>query len=366
MKYNFIHYIFLSLLVTLSVACSKEAPEVVTYSPDFGPAETLITVEGMHFDEIEAVNFNDGVPANFNPSYGTSTALLFRVPENAPLGDNMIKIETKGGVTQFPFRVTLKPPVINDFYPESGDIGDSVVIIGENFFEPLEVLFFDSIAGEVVFLAEDSLVVKVPPGVQKGRIKVKANGGPVQTAKVFFTTTEYLVNDFDGNGLRSETDKWLFYGFIDQTAANAIHNSQPAPISGNFLKITGRDQGSAWIGGTEHHSFDLNVFDVYPIESDINNTFLQFDINNNGRDDTHLIIVLAERNGSPNDFTEQIAVDWDGWDQVQIPLNRFTDLDNLTIDPQKIRTVKFHLINNNGVAGKLEANIDNVKFIQIN
>ncbi|MEM9916542.1 MAG: glycan-binding surface protein [Bacteroidota bacterium] len=357
--------LFILLLITFT-ACEKDPPSVMTYSPDFGPAETLITVEGMNFNDIKSINFSDGIPANFNPSYGTSEALLFRVPEDAKLGENTITIETEGGTTNLPFRVTLKPPVINDFYPESANEGESVFILGENFFEPLEVLFFDSIAGRILFSQEDSIVVEVPPGVEKGKLKVKANGGPITTSKVFFSTTEYLVNDFDGNGIRSETNKWLFYGSLDQNATNAIHNSNPEPIDNNFLKLSGRDPGTTWIGGAEHHSFDINEFDVYDINSDINNTFLQFDIHNNNRKDTYLIIVLAERAGSPNDFTEQIAVDEEGWQTVRIPLNRFTDLDGFTIDPTKIRTVKFHLYNENGIAGKLEVNLDNIKFIQIN
>lgn len=354
-------------IILLTSACRKgDPPVVLEFTPEFGSAETLITLKGENFDDLVELNFNDDVPADFNPSFGTENALLFRVPLNAPLGENNVKVKTLHGETTFPFRVTLLPPEVADFYPKSANTGDLVYILGENFFEPLEILFFDSIPGQVLFASEDSIAVQVPEGVEKGRIKVKANGGSSFTSEVFFTTQEILVNDFDGNGVRSNTDLWRFYGNIDQNASTAIHNSNPEPINDNFLKISGVDPGSIWIGGTENHSNDINVFENFGIESDINNTFLELDVNNNGAKDTHLILVLGERNGSFNDFTETLHLDEDGWVNYRLPLNRFTDIDGANIDPSKIRVVKLHLYNELGVTNKLEANVDNLKFIQIN
>ena len=356
--------IFLSLCIA---SCEEIGPPTVdTFGPDFGPSETLITVEGNNFTDLLAINFNDGVAADFNPSFGTSSALLFRVPENAPLGENQITITTETGETSFPFRVTLDAPQVADFNPKSANEGEMVYIIGENFFEPLTVLFADSIAGNIIYSDPDSLVVEVPAGVERGRLKVKANGGSSLTGEFFFSTTDILVNDFDGNGTRAETEKWLFYGNINENANNAVVNSNPDPLDGNFLKVSGTDPGSIWIGGTESHSNDPQVFEVFDIKSDINNTFVDLDIHNNGFDKTHVIIVLAERNGSPNDFSETIEVDWDGWEHVSLPLNRFKDVDGAFIDPQKIRTIKLHLYNELQTNQSLEINVDNLKFVQIN
>jgi len=365
---NIIKSILLLSAVIFISACGKNVgdPSVITYSPITGPPGTLVTVEGMNFDDLTKLNFDDEVPADFNPSFGTPDVLLFRVPEDAPLGDNMIHIETEHGETFFPFKVTLEAPVVSDFYPKSANEGETVTILGTNFFEPLEILFFDSIPGKILYHQPDSLVIEVPAGVERGRINVKANGGNSLTAELFFSTVDYLVNDFDGNGLRAETNKWLFYGNIEQNFTNAVHNSNPDPLDGNFLKVSGTDPGSIWIGGTESHSNDPNDFDVFPIASDINNTFVEMDINNNGAVATQLIIVLAERNGSTNDFTAEIDVDWEGWRTVSIPLSRFADIGGVTIDPSKIRTIKMHLYNGNNSSNKLEVNIDNLKFVQIN
>lgn len=354
-------------MVLLTWSCgTPPAPSVVSHKPEFGPEGTLITVEGMDFEDLLSIQFNDGVDADFNPSFGTATALLLRVPEDAPLGDNTVQIKTEGGEISFPFRVTLLPPQVANFNPKNANAGAIVSITGENFFEPLEVLFFDSIAGEIIYSAEDSLAVIVPEGVEKGQIKVKANGGSSLTAEVFFSTTEVLVNDFDGNGLRAETGKWLFYGNIDQNAANAVVNNDPEPIEGNFLKISGKDPGSTWIGGAESHSWDVADFEAFPIQSDINNTFIEMDVHNNGITETHLIIALAERAGSPNDFSITVQLEKSGWNKISIPLNRFKDIEGFTIDPRIIRTVKLQLYNELQSSKRLQANIDNLKFIQIN
>lgn len=371
MKFNILNsskFFLIAILCIVISSCEEVGPpSIATSEPEFGPPETLITVEGADFVDLVSINFNDGVRADFNPSFGTENALLFRVPENAPLGDNDIVITTESGEISFPFRVTLEAPRVVDFNPKSANEGETIYILGENFFEPLTVFFHDSIPGNIVYNDPDSLVVEVPPGVERGRVIVEANGGSSITGEFFFSTSDVLINDFDGNGVRAETDKWLYYGNINENGTNSVVDSDPDSFDGtNFMKVSGTDPGSIWIGGVESHSNDLMEFDVFDIGSDINNTFIDLEINNNGFDKTHVIIVLAERNGSPNDFSETIAVDWDGWEHVSLPLNRFKDVDGAFVDPQKIRTVKLHLFNELQANEDLEINVDNLKFVQIN
>jgi len=351
----------LLLAATLWVGCGNpEPPSVATASPEFGPPETLITVTGANFTDLLAINFNDGVRADFNPSFGKDSALLFRVPLDAPLGDNDILIATEHGETTVPFRVTLEAPQVRDFNPKSANEGQTIYITGENFFEPLEVLFFDSLPGNIVFHSPDSLVVEVPPGVQRGRILVKANGGESLTQENFFSVTEIVINDFDGQGLRSATEQWLFYGNIDQDASTAVEGGG---VAENYLRLSGTDPGSIWVGGTETNQDGIENFGI---TSNLNNTFIEMAVNNNGRDHTHLIIIVKEKDGSFNDFQLTEPIDWDGWQDLRIPLNRFKDLNGAPPDPTKINTVKLHLYNELGSTQPLEVNIDNLKFIQVN
>ncbi|MEM9820830.1 MAG: IPT/TIG domain-containing protein [Bacteroidota bacterium] len=357
---------FVSLFAILLATCSKAPePELLSVTPEFGSAGTLVTFEGKNLANIQTMKFSDQV-VNFNTAYNSENALLFRIPESLPLGDHVVTLETASGVLTTNFRVTLDPPEIFNFTPESADVGQEVIIYGENFFEPLEVYFFDSIAANIISAHEDSIVVIVPDGVSKGSITVVANGGLTRSPVPFFSTNTILVNDFDGNGLRAETNKWLFVGSVDQNANNAVQVNNPFALDGNFLRLTGRDEfGIGWIGGAENHSWDTDVFDNFGIRTSNNNTLLKMDVHSNGNQFTHLIIVLLERDGSFNDFTEKIEVDWDGWREISIPLNRFTDLNGASIDPAKVRTVKVHLNNVEGTNQILEVNIDNLRFVEI-
>jgi len=60
-----------------------------------------------------------------------------------------------------------------------------------------------------------------------------------------------------------------------------------------------------------------------------------------------------------------IHINETGWSKINIPLNRFEDIDGATPDPQKLRTIKFHLFNQLSSSQTMEANIDNIKIIQI-
>lgn len=359
-KYRLNQLITILAFMGLLSCGSSEPPSIVLFEPDFGPPETLITVRGANFENLVAINFNEDVPADFNPSFGKDSALLFRVPMEAPLGDNDILIKTENGEITFPFRVTLEAPQVKDFFPKSANAGETIYIIGENFFEPLEILFFDSIPGTLKYMSPDSIVVEVPPNVQRGRIIVKANGGSSSTKENFFSVTQVGINDFDGNGLRAETDKWLFYGNIEQTATNAVMTGGP---SGNYLKISGTDPGSIWVGGTESNQDGIENFGVV---SDLNNTFLEMDISNNGKDKTHLIFIVKEKNGSFNDFQITEHIDWEGWRKITIPLNRFKDINGAPPDPTKLNLIKLHLYNELGSSQSLEVNLDNINLIQVN
>ncbi len=358
-------FLYLSLLFLLATCSKAPAPELISLSPSFGPVGTLVTFEGSHLSEILEIKFSDQV-INFNSAYNSDNALLLRIPENVPLGEHVVTIETASGTVMDNFKVTLDPPEIFNYTPESADVGNQVVIYGENFFEPLEVYFFDSIQASILSFHEDSIVVEVPAGVSKGVLTVVANGGNAQSPIPFFSTNTILINDFDGNGLRSETNKWIFSGSIDQNANNAVQSNQPDALDENYLRLTGSDLFNiGWIGGAENHSWDVDNFNNFGITRIGNNTLVEMDIHSNGSAFTHIIIVLLERDGSFNDFTQNLEVDWDGWRRVSIPLSRFEDLNGVPIDPLKVKTVKLHLNNVEESNQQLEINVDNIAFVEI-
>lgn len=357
-----------TIISTLLMSCQPTplGPVIDSIEPVFGPEETLVTIEGANLAGVQSITFS-GVPINFNNAYNADHALLFRIPSTVPLGDHEVIVTTEGGPVSTNFRVTNEPPEIFALAPESGGPGDIITIHGENFFEPVEVYFFDSIQAEVVLLAEDSLQVIVPEGIQQGFVQVVANGGQTFSPKRFVTIRTVLVNDFDGNGLRPETNKWIFQGNVNQNGLNAVQNSNPEPIQGNFLKLSGTDDlDIKWVGGAQNNfGFPGDDFETFGLTTSANNILLELDVNNNGRDNTHIILILNEKDGSPNDFTQTLHVDWNGWDRISIPLSRFKDLNGFIVAPEKIRVVKIHLIDEDESKTLLEVNVDNLAFVEL-
>jgi len=364
---KFRHLLFLFIFSYIFFTCKDApAPVIESVEPVFGPAETLVVFKGTNLNDLETLSFS-GQEVNFNNAYNSDNALLFRVPANIPLGDHEVVFTTSGGSSSTNFRVTLEAPEVFNVSPEFASAGDIVTITGKNFFDPVTVYFHDSIMANITYLAPDSMEVVVPQGIEKGRIVVWANGGRALSPTNFFSVNPILVNDFDGNGLRSETSNWLLTGFVDQTnMADAVQSFSPEPINGNYLKLSGKDDlDISWVGGAENNSQDVMVFNDFGITGTAANTLLEMDINNNGKKKTKLILILLERDGSPNDFTQTIEVDWDGWEKISIPINRFEDLGGFVIDPAKIKTIKMHLTDDDTSNPPLEVNIDNIEFIEI-
>ncbi len=352
----------------LFMGCEDTPPPPVIDSvdPTFGPAETLVTFEGTNLANIKEVTFS-GQVVNFNTAYNSDNALLMRIPTNVPLGEHEVVLTTPGGSVSTNFRVALDPPEIFGIDPPVASSGDVVSIYGKNFFEPLEVYFFDSIQASILVSSPDSLMVQVPEGIEKGRVTVVANGGVALSPVDFFSVNEILVNDFDGNGMRAQTNQWIFVGEIDQNALNAVHSSNPDPINDNFLKLSGQDNlDISWIGGVQSNfGFPGDEFETFGITTGPGNTLLEMDINSNGHNATHIILILLENGGSPNDFTHQLKVEHDGWDRLSVPLNRFKDINDIIVDPSKVRTLKIHLIDEEDSNTQLEINVDNISFVEI-
>lgn len=366
MKFSNYKILFLVLSVVLASCNPDPDPPVVDLvDPEFAPVETLVTVEGANLENISEITFS-GQPINFNNAYNADNALLLRIPTDVPVATHTVELKTMGGTTSFEFRVTEDAPAVTSFSPESSSVGDQVTLLGRNFFEPLEVLFHDSIAAEIIYRSEDSLIVTVPAETTKGRIVVKANGGRALSVNNFFISNEILINDFDGNGVRSDTYSWLFVGNVNENAFTTLSTENPAAIDGTFMKISGQDDlDISWIGGAENHAWDTDVFENFGINATPNNVLLEMDLNSNGRENTNIILILLERDGSPNDFAHNIKVDWEGWKTISIPLNRFEDLNGIIVDPTKVKTVKVHLIDSDDSNQTLEVNVDNMKFLEI-
>ncbi|OAV45331.1 hypothetical protein [Lewinella sp. 4G2] len=351
-------------------------PEFISVEPEFGSEEELIVLKGNNIGEIRELLFN-GTPIAFNTAYNSDVALLFRVPVGTPLGETTVTVRTDGGSFTFPFLVSELPPGIQSFSPRSADPGDTLTILGENFFAPPLKVWFrtgeppmdemerrDSIEGEILFAAEDSMVVIVPEGVVSGFLVVQANGGNFESNVAFRTFTRRLITDFDGNGFIPTTTDLRLKGSTDQRAGTValIKNSFPSPIDGNFLQLSGVKEAGGFVGSAE--SLITAESDSIGITSTVTNTFVEIDVNSNGRRDTWLGISFKELAGNPGDFTFAIRLNDPGWTTRQIPLVNFKNFNGNVVDPGKIVAYKVQLLDSDDTGARVEINVDNLKLVE--
>lgn len=374
-NYSFLLLLMMGLTVSFFSGCDEvDPPELISLDPEMGPRETLVVMKGNNLAEIREMTFN-GEPIPFNTAYNSDVALLFRIPKDIPLGEKLVRVMTDGGSFETTYTVTEDPPIVPRFFPRTANPGDLVTLIGENFFEPpLEVTFktgefvnnrwTDSLQAEIVFAAEDSLIVVVPEGAKTGFIRVVANGGTAQTGRTFQLFQRLLLTDFDGNG-EIPNDAWTLTGFTDQAnGAPLFRSTLPAGIDGQFMQIKGTDAlGTVWIGGPETPGGA--TVDSFGITTPPANTFLEFDVNSNGRTNTYLEVILGEFGNNKSYGHRLIRLSDTGWTRFKLPFSNFFDnIDNSVVDPGLMNQIKFHLHDRDDTNQRIEANIDNIEVVE--
>jgi hypothetical protein len=129
--------------------------------------------------------------------------------------------------------------------------GEEAVIYGSYFIDdpnvPLQVFFPGELEGEVVSVSDDfdEIVVKVPSGASSGQLSVKSIYGSSRSSFFFRDDRNYILD-------------WDNLNAAGGWRSGVIANSNPAGISGNYVRFDGDMAGG--IGSTwneDAHSFNL-------------------------------------------------------------------------------------------------------------
>ena len=163
------------------------APIIQSFSPAVGKPGDRITVRGLNFTNVTAVQFN-GLPGAFTELAGN---IHMVVPTNATSGP--ITVATQHGTTRSADSFTvLDPgklaPVISDFFPKIGPPGTAVTLRGINLPGSTSVRFNGTEAFFYVFAFD--LGATVPTNATSGPITVESAGGKFTTQEPF-TVLEY-------------------------------------------------------------------------------------------------------------------------------------------------------------------------------
>lgn len=355
----------------LAISCQKNSGDPPAPSggsltglqanPDSALPGTLIDLNGSGLQGLVKVGF-DTVDAAFNPVYNTATDLLIYVPANARYGMQEITLTNGlGGTARVGFKVVQPAPLITSIAPLSSSVGDTVTITGSYFRNILSVLL-GAVPVQIIDSSSSSAIqFIVPSGVAAGLITINTAGGSYTYTATFTAERAILIADFDGGGLRPDGASWYSYGDM---SSKIVTNTNPAPISGNFLQAMPLATNASGYAGVSTYtaSSGSQIFGLTSAEA---TTYLKFDANSNGYTNTQLQVNIGDVNG--NNFDYMVNVSWSGWQTVSISLADFyvgygttPQTPSTLLVPANITTVKFHFLNY--LNNPEQINLDNIRF----
>lgn len=160
-------------------------PVITSVSPLEAIAGSIIKISGNFFNNATAVSFG-GIPA-------ASFKVLSQWQIEAIIGagaSGTIEVTTQTGTGTITGFKLIPPITITSFSPQSGPIGTSVTITGNNFNPNTydNVVYFGGVKTNIVTASSTSLTVTVPPGAIYLPITVTTNGQTVSSAGIFNPT----------------------------------------------------------------------------------------------------------------------------------------------------------------------------------
>ncbi|HLP06222.1 MAG TPA: glycan-binding surface protein [Paludibacter sp.] len=218
---------------------------------------TTIALVGENLRSVKEVWFNDQ-QAVLNTSLITPTALIVQVPNTIPdkVSSKIYLVTASNDTVKYDFGVDVPSPLLNGMDCEYVAEGENAVING-NFFLPVdgstlpEVYFTPNIKAEVVSVTIHKITVKVPAGAGVGPISVKSRYGTTRSKAFYFRDNRGMILDWDNT---NASGGWR---------AGNIANTNPAGISGNYVRFTGNLDDSGGAGSTwNEDGFSFNLWGI--------------------------------------------------------------------------------------------------------
>ena len=187
-----------TVFTTTDVFTVIPAPTIVSFTPEQGVAETLVTITGTNFKGLSKVTFlgtdEAGDEADADLSGLTpetlSTEFTVAVPYSALTGK--IQITATGGTATSETVFTVPVPANITFTPTTSYAGQEVTISG-NFFKNITKVTFNNVEADI-----EDIVVETNEGVESFKVKAPfdAGNGPIAIttpAGTGTSTSKYTV-----------------------------------------------------------------------------------------------------------------------------------------------------------------------------
>ncbi|RJE72910.1 hypothetical protein BGP76_02870 [Reichenbachiella sp. MSK19-1] len=194
----------------------------------------MISIMGENLQNVKQLYFNDR-PATLNPSFITSSSVIVTVPSKIPseINNLMTMVFSNGDSLKVPFEVRISAPSVDRFLSEYVNEGDVAVVYGNYFYEPLSVTFSGDVAGEILSVEDDLLLIRVPTGAEAGPISITSNFG-TSKSKAYFRDDRNIIASFD------ETFEGMWRGADYVVSSDA----DIANISGDFIRLNNGAQAA--------------------------------------------------------------------------------------------------------------------------
>jgi hypothetical protein len=178
----------------------KPEPTILSFTPTFGIAGTVVTITGNNFTGVTGVSFGGISAASF--IVNSSTSITATVGTGASGNLSVTNNFGTGFRPGFSYGI---PPVITSISTRFGTIGSSVIINGTGFNTAAgnNIVYFGGVKATVTSASATSLTVTVPTGALYESISITnaANGLTASSAEMFSLTypgagSAFTVNSF--------------------------------------------------------------------------------------------------------------------------------------------------------------------------
>jgi hypothetical protein len=171
-----------------------QTPVVSSFTPTFGPVNTVVYITGSNFTGTTLVKFGTTSQPNFNVD--SDTQITTTVPAGAKTGKITLTNPAGSGLSSASFVVaTESAPTVGTFAPTSGKVGASVAISGSHFTGATEVDFNGTPATFTVN-SDAKITAKVPTAATTGPVTVVNGAGSDDSAADFTVIVAPAITSF--------------------------------------------------------------------------------------------------------------------------------------------------------------------------
>lgn len=237
-----------------------------------GALTQMIIIQGNNLTGVKSILFND-VEVDLSTIYATRYKITLPIPRILPENiTNILTIETEKGTTTFPFEVTIPSLVLNGFYNEFTQAGDTAQIVGDflDLYEITEELGTFTLNGseaKVLDFTDKSFKVIVPENTPDNSIFTLSSPRLDTPISLKYREVGYQIlnyEDLSSNGI------WAGSEYI----TNGTKPGDPEPLIGKYTRFAGSFGTWSWnnvFGG----GFNLNDADIV---ANPQNYYVKFEI----------------------------------------------------------------------------------------